>query len=54
MGDYSISGTAQVILGDGETMADKVSEAVVDQLGRNRQVFDWMMGPLPPSRSLVM
>lgn len=45
VGQYSISGTAQVLLGDGPTMPDKISEAVVDQLGRNRQVFEWKMGP---------
>lgn len=44
-GSYSISGTAQVLLGDGPTIPDKISEAVVDQLGRAKQVFDWKMGP---------
>lgn len=45
VGDYSISGTAQVLLGDGPTMTGKMSEAIVDQLGRNRETFEWKMGP---------
>jgi hypothetical protein len=26
-------------------MAGKMSEAIVDQLGRNRETFEWKMGP---------
>lgn len=49
---YEISGTAQILLGDDDaaeipdTPLNKGSEALLDQLMRNKTTFDWKIGPL--------
>ncbi len=44
--DYEVSGTAEVLLGDGEEFTTKASEAKVDELFRNATEFEWQIGPL--------
>lgn len=45
---YEISGTAQILLGDTDDAEfnSKGSEALLDQLMRNKTTFDWKIGPL--------
>ncbi|WP_343692764.1 hypothetical protein [Chitinophaga sp.] len=43
---YEVTGSAQVLLSDGEGFTTKASEAEVDALFRNMTVFDWKLGPL--------
>ena len=45
---YEISGTAQVLLSDDDNpeFDSKASEALADQLFRNKTQFEWQIGPL--------
>lgn len=43
---YEVSGTAQILRGDGTTRTDEASEAEIDALFKDAIVFDWQIGPL--------